>query len=64
MGDFQSDFEIDDTINILLIEQIKERPSLYYTDTYSALDEQLWDEIQKNIGIQSKSNVLYIFKIN
>ncbi|XP_031625611.1 uncharacterized protein LOC116342223 [Contarinia nasturtii] len=52
MEDFQNDLEIDDTLNILLINHVKERPSLYYKDAYSALDEELWDEIQKIMGIQ------------
>lgn len=50
MGDFQ---KIDDTINKLLIEQIKDRPSLHYTDTYTESDESHWNQIQKNTGIQS-----------
>lgn len=50
MGDFQ---EVDDTINKLVIAQVKERPSIYYTDTYTESDELHWNEIQKNTGIQS-----------
>lgn len=53
MGEFQETLDVDDIINKLLIEQVKERPSLYYTDTYTESDELHWNEIQKNIGIQS-----------
>lgn len=53
MGDFYGTFEVDDTVNELLIEEIKERPSLYYVDSYTKSDEKQWDEIQGCTGIQS-----------
>lgn len=53
MGDFQVNFETDDIVDKLLIDNVRERPSLYYTDAYTGLDEYYWDEIQKNTGIQS-----------
>lgn len=45
--------EIDDAINKLLIDNVKSRPSLHYTNTYTESDEKQWDEIQKITGIQS-----------
>lgn len=54
MGDSQEPIEVYDTINKLLIEHVRERPTLHYTDTYTESDEQHWDEIQESIGIQSK----------
>lgn len=53
MGDIQECFEIDDAINKLLIDHIRERPTLHYTDVYTESDEQHWDQIQKDTGIQS-----------
>lgn len=53
MADIQECFEIDDTINKLLINQVRERPTLYYTDTYTETDEKHWDAIQNSTGIQS-----------
>lgn len=51
MDDIEECF--DDTVNKLLINHLRERPTLYYTDTYTESDEKLWDEIQKSTGIQS-----------
>lgn len=45
--------DINEFVDKLLIDCIKQRPSLYNTDTYSAADEREWDEIQKIFGIQS-----------
>lgn len=59
MGDFEENFETDDIVDKLLIEHVRERPSLYYTDACTGLDEYYWDEIQKNTGIQSL--YLYLF---
>lgn len=53
MGDFYGTSEVDDTVNELLIDEIKVRPSLYYVDSYTESDEKQWDEIQKRTGIQS-----------
>lgn len=53
MGEFKEMLDVDDMVNELLIEEIKTRPQLHYTDTYTESDEKQWDEIQKNTGIQS-----------
>lgn len=47
--------DIDDVVNEVLIEHVKQRPSIYYTDAYTASDEQHWAEIQKETGIQSNT---------
>lgn len=53
MGEFKEILDVDDMFNGILIEEMKIRPSLHYTDIYTGSDEKQWDEIQKNTGIQS-----------
>lgn len=55
MEEFQEnrEEEVDDIIDKLLIDHVKEHPSLYYTDTFSESDETYWDGIQNDTGIQS-----------
>lgn len=53
MVDSEESLEIDDTINQILIDHVRERPTLHYTDTFTESDEKEWDEIQNSIGIQS-----------
>lgn len=57
MEDSKEHFEIFDK---MLIDQVKERPTLYYTDLYSESDEHHWDGIQKKTGMQSS----YQFSVN
>lgn len=56
MGEFKEILDVDDMVNELLIEELKTRPCLHYTDTYTESDEMQWDDIQKNTGIQSLWN--------
>lgn len=49
MGDFEEALDIDDTI----IEFVRDRPPLHHANVYSESDEQYWDTLQKNTGIQS-----------
>lgn len=53
MNEFDENCEVDDIIDKLLIDHVKKRPTLYYTDTYTESDELCWDEIQNSTGIQS-----------
>lgn len=43
----------EEFIDNLLIDCVKQHPSLYYTNIYSEADEREWDEIQRKFGIQS-----------
>lgn len=54
MENLSENLESDEFVDKLLIECVKQRPSLYNTDIYSAADECQWDELQKLFGIQSK----------
>lgn len=53
METFSENCELDEFIDGLLIDCVKQRPSLYYTDLYDEADEREWDEIQRKFGIQS-----------
>lgn len=54
MENLSENLESDEFVDKLLIECVKQRPSLYNTDIYSAADERQWDELQKLFGMQSK----------
>lgn len=56
MANLSGNLESDEFIDKLLIDYVKQRPSLHNTDVYSADDEREWDEIQTIFGMQS--NVL------
>lgn len=53
MTNLPGNLESDEFMDKLLIDCVKQRPSLYNTDVYSAADEHEWDEIQKIFGMQS-----------
>lgn len=53
MNDFNGKSDVDDLINESLIELVKKCPSLYHTDVYTKSDEDCWDDIAAQIGMQS-----------
>lgn len=55
--------DIDESVDKLLIDCVKNCPSLHNTDIYSTSDEREWDKIQKSLGIHSNVvyNNIYIF---
>lgn len=59
MANFQDNCEID-CMDKLLIDCVREYPTLYYTDNYTESDERNWDIIQKKTGIQSMYFILLI----
>lgn len=60
MENFPENLESDEFVDKLLIDCVKQHPSLYYTDIYSAEDEHKWDELQQLFGMQSKYKLVVL----
>lgn len=64
MANSRENLEPHEFIDKLLIDCVKQRPSLYYNDIYSVADEREWDEMQSLFGIQSIAAIFCDFWVD